>query len=473
MPQPSSVLRKDGSDIPSRTGLTTEQIAIDQEKIPRLIIRFAFPAIIGMVAGAIYNIVDRIFVGRYVGTNGLAAITLSFPAMLFMFSLSLLIGIGGSSRVAILRGAGRKRAAEQALAHTLTLLASTGFVGIALSLYGVDPLLRLSGAGDEILPLARSYLSIILVGGPLALMGHGINSLIRACGDPRYAMGTQILGALSNILLDALFIAKMGMGVEGAALGTVLGQGAATLCGLIFFYSRSSPLRIRLNFLFRLKMKVVGKILAVGSSPFITELSFVFYMTIMNNLVRKYGGDIGLSAMGVFLSLDSILFLPALAIGEAVQPVIGYNFGAGKPERVTKAIKYAILMITAFYLVSFTIAEIFTEEMIRLFNDDPMLLSIGVPGMRIAYIGIIFMGVTIITNSALLGLGKAKEAIVLSVFRHAIFLFLPLIILPRFFGLWGIWFSFPVGDFFGCLIAWVFLKRLFSWLESGSAQFAD
>lgn len=446
---------------------------IDQEKMPKLLIHFAMPAMVGMIAGAIYNIVDRIFVGRYIGTDGLAAITLSFPVMLLMFSFSLLIGIGGSSRVAILRGARKQRPAEQALAHTLTLLAVVGFAGMGLSVYGVDSLLRLSGASHEILPLARNYLRIILIGGPLALMGHGINSLIRACGHPRYAMGTQILGASSNILLDALFIVKMGMGVEGAALGTVLAQGAAALCGLWFFYSGSSPLRIRLHFLIRLRMKVVKKICAVGSSPFITELSFVFYMTLMNNMVRKYGGDIGLSAMGVFLSLDSILFLPALAIGEAVQPVIGYNYGAGKPKRVISAIKYALLLVTSIYFLSFLVAETFAREMILLFNNDPRLLSIGVPGMRIGYIGIVFMGVTIVTNSALLALGKAREAIILSVFRHAVFLFLPLIILPGYFGLWGVWMSFPVGDIFGCITAAFFLKRLIKWLKSEDALFTE
>lgn len=446
---------------------------IDQEKMPKLLIHFAMPAMVGMIAGAIYNIVDRIFVGRYIGTDGLAAITLSFPVMLLMFSFSLLIGIGGSSRVAILRGARKQRPAEQALAHTLTLLAVVGFAGMGLSVYGVDSLLRLSGASHEILPLARNYLRIILIGGPLALMGHGINSLIRACGHPRYAMGTQILGASSNILLDALFIVKMGMGVEGAALGTVLAQGAAALCGLWFFYSGSSPLLIRLHFLIRLRMKVVKKICAVGSSPFITELSFVFYMTLMNNMVRKYGGDIGLSAMGVFLSLDSILFLPALAIGEAVQPVIGYNYGAGKPKRVISAIKYALLLVTSIYFLSFLVAETFAREMILLFNNDPRLLSIGVPGMRIGYIGIVFMGVTIVTNSALLALGKAREAIILSVFRHAVFLFLPLIILPGYFGLWGVWMSFPVGDIFGCITAAFFLKRLIKWLKSEDALFTE
>ena len=446
---------------------------IDQEKMPKLLVYFALPAMVGMIAGAIYNIVDRIFVGQFVGANGLAAITLGFPTMLLMFSFSLLIGVGGSSRVAILRGAKKHRFAEQALAHSLMLLAVVGFGGMALSINGVDVLLKLSGASEEIIPFARNYLRIILIGGPLALMGHGINSLIRACGNPRYAMGTQILGAVSNIFLDALFIMKMGMGIEGAALGTILAQGAATVLGMMYFYSGKSPLRIRLHFIVRPRIKVIKKIFAVGSSPFITELSFVFYTTLMNNMVRKYGGDIGLSAMGVFLSLDSLFFLPAMAIGEAVQPIIGYNYGAGKPKRVIEAIKSGIFIVTLFYLFSFVAAEVFAEPMIRLFNDDPRLLAIGVPGMRIGYVGIIFMGVTIVTNSALLGLGKARQAITLSIFRHAVFLFLPLMILPRFFGLLGVWMSFPVGDIFGCFVALIFLKKLMKWLNSDSALFLE
>ena len=282
-------------------------------------------------------------------------------------------------------------------------------------------------------------------------------------------MGTQILGAIANILLDALFIAKMGMGVEGAALGTVLAQGASAACGLWFFYSGSSPLRIRLRFLVRLKMKVIRKICAVGSSPFVTELSFVFYMTLMNNMVKKYGGDIGLSAMGVFLSLDSILFLPALAIGEAVQPVIGYNYGAGKPDRVISAIKYAIYLVSSLYLLSFAVAETFAREMILLFNNDPELLAIGQDEDRLYRI---VFGCDDSYQFGPSGPWKTREAITLSVFgmRSP----LPsLIVLPRCFGLWGVWMSFPVGDICGCFVASFFLKRLFKWLEGDSALFIE
>lgn len=442
---------------------------MDQEKIPKLLMRFALPAMAGMVAGAVYNIVDRIFIGQFVGPEGLAAPTLAFPTMMLMFAFSLMISIGGSSRVAILRGARKQRPAEQALAHSFMLLAVVGFASMALSINGVDSLLKLSGASDDILPLARNYLRIILIGGPLALLGHGINSLIRACGSPRYAMVTQMTGALANVALDAVFIMKMGMGVEGAALGTVIAQGFATLLGIGFFFTKYSPLKIRLHFILRPRVKVVTKICAVGSAPFFVELSFVLFMIIMNRLIYKYGGEIGLSAMGIFLSLDSLLFLPAMAIGEAAQPIIGFNYGAGKPERVISAIKYALILVTFCYLLSFFVAIFFAEEMVRLFNDDPSLLAIGVPGIRIGYLGIVFMGISIVTNSALQGLGKAKASLVLSLCRHVLFMYAPVFILSRLFGLWGIWYSFPCGDLFGGLLSLAFLARLVKWLKTPEA----
>ncbi len=425
---------------------------------------------LGMVAGAVYNIVDRIFVGQFVGANGLAAISTAFPTMLLMFAFSLLIGVGGSSRVAILRGAGRRRPAEQALAHSVMLLALVGVFGMALSFFAVDTLLRLSGASDNVLPMAEAYLHIILLGGPLALMGSGINSLIRACGSPRYAMATQIIGASANVVLDAVFIYGMGMGVEGAAYGTVIAQGAATLTGLAYFLSKSTPLKIRMHFVLRPRFKVIKKICAVGSAPFFMELSFVVFMTLMNQIIYKYGGDIGLSALGIFFSLDSMLFLPAMAIGEAAQPIIGYNYGAGKPERVIKTVKCALMLATGFYVVSFTFAEIFAAQLIGMFSTDPGLLAIGVPGMRISYIGLILFGLPIVTNSALQGLGKAKMSLLLSLLRQGLFLYIPLLTLPHYFGIWGVWMSFPAGDILGGILSYFFLRSIISWLKTPEAK---
>lgn len=439
------------------------------EKISKLIINFALPAVLGMLAGAVYNIVDRVFVGHAVGSVGLAAISTSFPTMLLMFACSLLISVGGASRLSILRGAEKHRQAEQVLAHAVALLALVGFVGMMAAFAGTDTLLHYSGASDAVLPTARGYLRIILLGGPFALMGGGINSFIRACGSPRYAMGTQILGAFSNVVLDAVFILKMGMGVEGAALGTVVAQSLATAASFAYFFMKDAPLRIRPHFILRPQFSVVRRICAVGSAPFFVELSFVAYMTVMNQTIGRYGGDLALSALGIFFSLDSIVFLPALAVGEATQPIVGYNYGAGKPERVIRAIKYALKFVTCFYVLSFLTAEIFTTYFVRLFTSDPELIAVAVPGIRISYMGILFFGLPIVTNAALQGLGRAKESLLLSLMRQVFFMFIPLFFLPQIMGLNGVWFSFVVGDFLGGLLALLFLIRLTRWLRSPDA----
>lgn len=440
-----------------------------EEKITNLLIRFALPSMFGMIAGAIYNIVDRIFVGHYVGAAGLAAITTAFPTMVLMFAFSFLIGVGGSSRIAILYGAKKRRPAEQVLSHSIMLLTVIGFTTAILGLYFIDDLLRLSGASENLLPIARDYMSIILIGGPLALTSYALNSLIRACGNPRYAMTTQIFGALLNIILDAIFIVYFRMGVAGAALGTVLAQGAATIFGLTYFFLKTTPLRIRLHFILKPKLKIIKKIITVGSAPFIMELSFVVLITIMNHMVLRHGGEIGLSAVGIFFSIDSLLFLPALAIGEAAQPIIGYNYGAGLPKRAIETIKKSLILVTLFYFSSFALAEIFAKQMMMLFTTDLELLALGVPGMRIGYSGLIFFGLPVITNAALQGLGKAKESLMLSVLRQGFFMYPLLLILPHFFGFWGIWMTFPVGDFLGAIASFFFLRHVIRWLKTPEA----
>ena len=344
---------------------------METEPVPKLMLRFALPAVVGMVAGAIYNIVDRIFVGHYVGPAGLAAITVSFPPMLMTIAFALLICIGGSSRVAILFGAKRIEEAERALASTFVLLGCAGALFIAASLLFADDMLRLAGGTGEVLETARPYLKIVLLGAPFALFGFGANFLVRASGSPKYAMCTQIVGALANVALDALFIVTLDMGVAGAAYGTIAAQAISAAFGLAFFRRKDAPLRIRARHIRLPKWEMITKIFSVGSAPFFMEISFVVYMTIMNQLVLKYGGDAGLSAMGIFLSLDSLIFLPAMAVGEATQPIVGYNYGAGKPERVVKAIRFALMIAVGFYVVSGALAEIFAPQLMGLARRLP------------------------------------------------------------------------------------------------------
>ena len=444
---------------------SAELSAMGFQPIPKLILSFALPAIAGMIAGAVYNIVDRIFVGQYVGTTGLAAISVSFPPMIFMLAFAMLISVGGSSRLAILFGAGRRRAAEQALGITLTLLAGTSAVLAVLFWFAAPQVLKICGGSGETLAAAMPYLRIIGLGAPFGMCGFGLNAIIRASGSPRYAMCTQIIGAAANVALDALFIIVFDMGVAGAAVGTVAAQAISVVFGLSYFATRHAPLRIRACFLGRLRCDVIKRICAVGSAPFFMEISFVLYMTIFNQLVLKYGGELGLSAMGIFFSIDSLIYLPAMAIGEAAQPIIGYNYGAGEPKRVEHAIYWAIGIAVSFYITSASVAIFFAEGLIRMFTSNADLLAMGVPGMRIAYLGLPFMGVTIVTNSALQGLGKGMASLTLTFCRHILCMFTPLFIMPRLFGFNGLWMSFVISDSTGCIIAVGFLVWILKWLK--------
>ncbi|MGI6442725.1 MAG: MATE family efflux transporter [Synergistaceae bacterium] len=440
-----------------------------KEKTTTLLLRFALPSMFGMIAGAIYNIVDRIFVGHYVGSTGLAAITTAFPIMVLMTALSSLVGVGGSSRIAILYGAKRKRAAEHVLSQSIVLLFFIGCLVSVIGFYFTNNILHLSGASETLLPMARDYMYMILLAGPLALISFALNPLIRSCGSPRYAMTTQILGAIANIILDAIFIVYFKMGVEGAALGTVLAQAAVTVFGLAFFTFKNTPLRIRFYFMVRPKIEIIKRIMTVGSANFIMQLAFVILVTIMNRKVLFYGGEIGLSAFGVFFSIDTLLFLPAFAIADAVQPIIGYNYGAGLPKRAIETIKKSLVLVTSFYTCSWILAQFFAREIIMLFSDEPELLALGIPGMRIGYSGLVFFGLTVITNAALQGLGKAKESLMLSTMRQGLFMYPLVFILPRFFGFWGIWATFPAGDFLGAFTAFFFMRRTIKWLKSPEA----
>lgn len=453
--------------------LSQHDVMMREEGIFKLLIQFAAPSLAGMLAGAIYNMVDRIFVGHFVGSIGLAAITTTFPPMILLFAFSLLYGIGGSSRIAILRGAQRQKQAEHVLGQSIAMLIITGVIAIAIGIPFANPILRLTGTSDAVMPSAITYMRIIMLGAPFALLSVAFSSLIRACGAPRYAMWTQIIGAGANVVLDALFILHFKIGVAGAAWGTVCAQMLATALGFGYFATKSATLKIRLPFMLHIKLNVLRRIISVGIAPFLVEITFLVYITCMNRLMYTYSGDMGLSAVGVFFSIDSLLFLPAFSIGDAAQPIIGYNYGANLPKRAVEVIKRSLLLIVSFYVITSLSAEIFAEYLVRMFSTDPELIELAVPGMRLAYVGLPFFGVIIVTNAALQALGHARESVILSACRQLLFMFPPLFIFPIYFGVWGIWGAYPVGDVMGAIVASYFLRKTIKWLNDPQCYFVE
>lgn len=428
------------------------------EPIGRLLTQFSLPAIVGMVASALYNIVDRMFIGHAVGPNGIAAITVAFPFFLLIISTGILIGVGSSSQISRNLGEGRQERAQMVMGNGFLAMMVSSTLVMVVGFVFMEDLMRMCGASSLIMPMTRDYMSIILWGVPFQLVGFCCNYFIRAEGHPRYAMGTLILGALANIVLDWLFIVKMGMGVRGAALGTVLAQFLAA-CWVLAFYAKGvGELRFARS-AFRPDRSIVTEMAAVGFSPFMMEMFFVLVMIIFNRTLSRLGGEMAISAMGIFFSLDSILFMPAIGIAEGAQPLIGYNYGAGNFERVRKTVYMAMAASVIFFVCSLMVAQIFPRQLTMLFNSESQeLISMTVRAMRIGYLGIPMAGVAIISGGVFQALGKAKQSITLNLCRQIIFLLPPLLFLPPIFGIDGVWASFPIVDVGGGILGWFMVR---------------
>lgn len=428
-----------------------------------LLLRFSMPAIIGLLANALYNIVDRMFIGRIVGSHGLTAVTVAFPFFALAITLGILVSVGASSLVSRTLGKGDKTRAEHVLSNATTMAVLVGF-SLALTgfCFGED-LLRLFGASDEILHEALTYLRIIALGIPFLIVNFILNGLMRAEGAPKWAMGTMLVGTLTNIFLDWFFIVRLGWGVRGAAWGTTIAQ-AVAICWVAFFYTRRSSLKIRKNLL-SLRKDIVGPVLAVGFSPGLLELSFVILLVLLNHIMGALGGDLAIAAVGIFFSLDTLFYLPALGIGDGAQPLIGFNYGAGRMDRVRQVVVLAIAAAATIFTLFWGVVEIFPEFLVEFFSKgDIELTAITVRGMRLGYMLLPFASLFIVASYTFQALGKARATFVLQVLRQVVFFFPLLIVLPRFLGVDGAWLSFPLMDASGFLLAfWMLRLEMKQW----------
>ncbi len=454
--------------------MNNHQERMGREPIVKLIFYFALPSIAGMLANSLYNIVDRIFVGRIVGAGGLAAVSVCFPAMLFMFSICLLIGVGSAPLISMALGEGDKAKAERVLGSTVSLATFIGIVLLLLGSFYLDYILMLSGVSSTILPMAREYLKIIFLGAPFSIIAFAINFCIRAEGHPNFAMFTQILGAVCNIILDAIFIGCLDMGIAGAAWGTIISQFISMIWVLSFYLRGKSSLKLSYKNL-KPRPALIFKILTLGFSPCMSELSFTVFSVFFNRALLKYGGDIAVSAMGAFMGWDSLLFLPVISIGEAVQALYSYNWGAGKPDRVLSALKWALALASGYFAFSILLVYFLVRPMLMLFTSDATLLVVATEGMLISYSTVIFAGIALMAGSFFQSLGLAKLSLFLTLCRQVIFLIPPVFILPPVWGVKGVWFCFPVVDTGGGMAAFFLLllyyKKLgLSKYESGGLR---
>lgn len=436
---------------------------LEDEKISRLLRKFSLPAIAGMMAGALYNVIDSIYVGQGVGTIALTAVTIAFPIMMLLMAIGMLIGVGAGALTSIYLGRKDVAAAEEILGNAL-MMAILFIVPAALTvLHFLDPLLtNVMGATPDVLPYAHDFVSIILLSSVFAHIGFGLNNVVRAQGNPKTALATQLVSVAVNIVLGYLFIFVFHWGIRGAALATACAQCSAAVWVLSVFIRGRGALRLKARHL-RPRLAVMRKIAGIGMAPFAMQIGSSAIMVVLNWLVLGLGGDMAVAVFGIVLRIVMLATMPVIGISQGAQPLIGYNYGARKPHRVVETVIKAIASATAVCAVLFVIAEIFAGDIVRLFGGDAGMVALGSTGLRIFLIMMPFVGVQIIGANYFQAIGKAYYAIVFSLLRQVIVFVPAAFLFSRLWGLTGLWIAAPVADAAAVLVTgacvWIDLRR--------------
>ena len=426
--------------------------------IPQLVVQYSIPAIIGMLVNALYNVVDRFWIGQLHITAALSGVGLTLPMTNIFLAFMLMIGVGSTATISLKLGARRHQEAEHVLANALTLCLIVGTLVSVTGYVWLDSLLLLFGASPVTLTYARDYLSVILLGNSFNTIGFALNHTIRGAGNPRRSASTQLLGAGLNMVLDPLFILGFGWGVRGAAWATVISQIVSMTWVLSYFIGNKSPLHIHLKFM-RLRLKSVPQILAIGISPFSMQISMSIVAILANRTLRTYGGDAAIGAMTIITSMAILTTMPLFGINQGMQPILGYNYGARNYARVRDTWKTGVLMATGIVLLGSVLIQGFPTAIIRLFSSDPEIIAIGVFGLRMYLLILPFLGFQIISTIYFQSIGHARTAMFANLMRQVIFLIPLYLILPRWLGLWGVWIASPVADSLAVVVTGLLIAR--------------
>jgi len=436
------------------------QKRLGEMKIGKLILEFSIPAIIGMLVNTLYNIIDRIFIGHIegIGNLAMAGVGITMPLMFVILAFGMLIGIGTATRISIKLGQHDKEGAEKHLGNAFTLIIITSIFLTVFGLIFANPLLKMFGASENIIGYGEQFIQVIFIGCIFNLISFSLNHSIRSDGSPKIAMASMLISAIINIILDPIFIFGLGLGVRGGALGTVVAQIISSIWILYYFTKGSSNLKIRRKNL-KLDKSVVLSIFAIGISPFSMQIAQSAVQIVCNNSLQTYGGDLAVGAMTIINSLAMVFFMPIFGLNQGLQPIIGYNFGAEKHDRVKQTVKYGIITATIIVTIGFIIIQGFSQALVVIFNNDPSLIEITSHGMKLFLIMMPVVGGQIIVTNYFQSIGKVKISMFLSLLRQVIILVPCLIIIPIFMGLDGVWVAGAVSDFLSVIITiTVFLK---------------
>lgn len=435
-------------------------LELGTEKIGKLLKQYAVPAIIAMTASSLYNITDSVFIGHGVGALAISGLAITFPLMNLAAAFGSLVGVGASTLLSIRLGQKDYEAGSIILGNVLTLNIIMGLLFSIVSLVFLDPILYFFGASADTLPYARSYMVVILIGNVFTHIYMGLNSLLRTTGNPEKAMYSTIATVLINVVLNALFIFGFKWGIQGSALATIISQVILMIWQLRFFSNKKFFIHFKKE-TFRLKERIVKDIFSIGISPFLMNAASCLIVIVINQGLKQYGGDLAVGAYGIVNRIGFLFVMVVFGLTQGMQPIAGYNYGAKQYGRVTEVLKKTILLATLVMTFGFILVESFPHLVASIFTTDDTLIEIAARGLRIVFIFYPIIGFQMVVSNFFQSIGMAGKAIFMSLSRQLIFLLPCLIILPRFFGVDGIWYSLPVSDFIASLVALIlFLMQM-------------
>ncbi|WP_346934611.1 MATE family efflux transporter [Clostridium sp.] len=431
--------------------MSKNNVDLGKDKVGSLLFKLALPAIIAQLVNVLYNMVDRIFIGRIPnGDLAMAGVGVAFPIIMIISAFSALIGMGGAPIAAIKMGEKDNEGAEKILSNSFSTLVIIGIILTIGFLIFKEPILWAFGASKNTIGFANDYLTIYLIGTVCVQIALGMNPFINTQGFAKTGMITVMVGAVINIILDPILIFGFNMGVEGAALATILAQAVSAIWVLYFLFGKKSILKIRKKYIVP-DIKVVLGIMALGVSPFIMQATESLVLISLNNKLKIYGGDLAVGAMTIMSSIMQIIFLPLMGLTQGAQPIISYNYGSKQMDRVKKTFKLLITSCLAYTTIMWASLLLFPTVFVGIFNNKPELVAITAWSIRIFFAGIFIFGAQSACQQTFLALGKAKISLVLALLRKIILLIPLIFILPMFFEgdagkLQGVLTAEPVAD---------------------------
>jgi putative MATE family efflux protein len=438
---------------------TSSTQALETAKVGRLLYQYALPAIISSLTVALYNVVDRIFIGHGVGPMAISGLALTFPLLNLLQAFGTLIGVGAATRMSIVLGMKDVRWAEKILGNSLILTLTISGTVIVLSMIFIDPILRMFGGSDQTIPYAAEYLYYVVPGSIFTSLTFNHAGLMRSSGYPKKSMVAILIGAALNIILDPIFIFVFDMGIQGAAIATVLSMMVSAAYAMSHFFKPSSFIRYRKD-AFRLEKRIVRNIIAIGLSPFLINAMASIINIVMNQMLVTHGGDIAIGANGIISGYGIVVVMIIFGLCQGMQPIVGYNYGAQQMHRVKDTYALTVKASSVVTVVSFVLAMLMPRQMAMVFTSDAELLDISTSAIRISFMAFAVIGFQIVTGQFFQAIGKVKNAILLSLLRQAVFLLPALVIGAHFWGLTGVFASMPVSDFLATAVAaWMIFRE--------------